>query len=381
VRTKKIAVLAGGMVAVMALASCGRASDNTSAAASSSSSPAAGSAAAAPSVGSQPASSAAAGSGSTGSAAASSGTGATGGAAAPSGPTKAKKNYKIALVSKGFQHQFWQAVNTGAKEEAAKLGVTITFEGPAAETEIQGQLQMLQAAIDRKPDAIGYAALDPKACVPLMDAAKAAKIPVVQFDAGCDSTYPSNISKTDSLVAGGLAAKHMATLMKDKGEIGIVSHSQINSTGVERRDGFLNEMKNNHPNIKIDDIQYGDGDHLKSAEIAKAMVAAHPNMTGLYGTNEGSAIGIVNAMKELGLPAGKMIVVGFDSGQTQIDAIKSGAMAGAITQDPLGIGRSTVSSAVSAIEGLPMEKVVDTGSFWYDKSNVDDPKISALLYK
>ena len=387
-RTKKLTVLAGGMVAVLALTACGRASDN----ASTSAAPAAGSSTSAapaeqspvaqsPTAGSQLPGSSAAGSGSAGSAAAGSGTGAATGTAASGGLSKAKKNYKIALVSKGFQHQFWQAVNTGAKEEAAKLGVTVTFEGPAAETEIQGQLQMLQAAVDRKPDAIGYAALDPKACVPLMDAAKAAGIPVVQFDAGCDSAYPSNISKTDSLVAGGLAAKHMATLMGDKGEVGIVSHSQINSTGVERRDGFVNEMKNNHPNIKIADIQYGDGDHLKSAQIAKAMIAAHPNMTGLYGTNEGSAIGIVNAIKELGLPAGKITVVGFDSGQTQIDAIKSGTMAGAITQDPLGIGRSTVDSAVRVIEGMPVEKVIDTGSFWYDKSNIDDPKIAAVLYK
>jgi len=382
-------VLAGGMVAVLALTACGRASDT---AATSVAPAAAGSAAASAESttssagGGETASSDSAGgqsaaSQSAGSEPASSGSGSAAGSGASGELTKAKKNYKIALVSKGFQHQFWQAVNTGAKEEAAKLGVTITFEGPAAETEIQGQLQMLQAAIDRKPDAIGYAALDPKACVPLMDAAKAANIPVVQFDAGCDSPYPSNISKTDSLVAGGLAATHMAELMGDKGEIGIVSHSQINSTGVERRDGFVNEMKKNHPNIKIVDIQYGDGDHLKSAQIAKAMIAAHPEMKGLYGTNEGSAIGIVNAIKELGLAPGKITVVGFDSGQTQIDAIKSDAMAGAITQDPLGIGRNTVSSAVRAIEGMPMEKVIDTGSFWYDKKNIGDPKIAALLYK
>jgi ribose transport system substrate-binding protein len=364
VRTKKFVALTAGALAIsLALTACGKASDTQTAAGPTTAAAApASSTSAAAAVSSAPASAAMSG-------------------AAGGEITKANKNYKIALISKGFQHQFWQAVNTGAKNEADKLGVTITFEGPAAETEIQGQLQMLQAAIDRKPDAIGFAALDPKACVPLMDAAKAAGIPVVQFDAGCDSQYPSNISKTDSMVAGALAATHMAKLMGDKGEIGIVSHSQINSTGVERRDGFVNEIKANHPNITIADIQYGDGDHLKSADIAKAMIAAHPKMTGLYGTNEGSAIGIVNAVTELGLPAGKMTVVGFDSGQTQIDAIKSGAMAGAITQDPIGIGRSTVLSAVEVLEGKTPQKIVDTGSFWYDKTNLDDPKIAAVLYK
>lgn len=375
VRRTKLALIAGGLAAVLALTGCGRASDN----ATTTPADAGTTDASAAATGSADAGTTDAGSTDAGTADASS---ASSAASGDSGElTKAKENYKIALVSKGFQHQFWQAVNTGAKEEASKLGVTITFEGPAAETEIQGQLQMLQAAIDRKPDAIGFAALDPKACVPLMDAAKAASIPVVQFDAGCDSDYPSNISKTDSLKAGALAAQHMAKLMGDKGKIGIVGHSQINSTGVERRDGFVNEIKENHPNISIADIQYGDGDHLKSADITKAMVAAHPDMNGLYGTNEGSAIGIVNAIKELGLPDGKITVVGFDSGQTQIDAIKSGAMAGAITQDPIGIGRKTVESAVKVIEGQPVEKVIDTGSYWYDKSNIDDPKIAALLYK
>ncbi|MBC7723683.1 MAG: ABC transporter substrate-binding protein [Burkholderiaceae bacterium] len=287
----------------------------------------------------------------------------------------------IALVSKGFQHQFWQAVKAGAESKAKELGVTVTFDGPASETEIDSQLQMLQAAIDKKPDAIGYAALDPQACIPLMDAAKEAKIPVVEFDAGCDSDYPLSIAKTDSLGAGALAADHMAELIGNKGEVGIVGHSQINSTGVERRDGFVDQIAAKYPDIKIVDIQYGDGDHLKSADIAKAMIAAHPNLKGLYGTNEGSAIGIVNAVGELGLEKGKITVIGFDSGQAQIDAITDGTMAGAITQNPIGIGEATVQAAFDAINGKTPEKVIDTGYFWYDSTNMEDADIAAVLYK
>ena len=287
----------------------------------------------------------------------------------------------IALVSKGFQHQFWQAVKSGAESKAAELGVTVTFDGPASETEVDSQLQMLQAAIDKKPDAIGYAALDPEACVSLMDAAKAAEIPVVQFDAGCNSDSPLSIAKTDSLGAGALAADHMAELIGGKGEVGIVGHSQINSTGVERRDGFVEQMEAEYPDITIVDIQYGDGDHLKSADIAKAMIAAHPDLKGLYGTNEGSAIGIVNAVGELGLAAGELTVIGFDSGQAQMDAITNGLMAGAITQNPIGIGEATVQAAFDAINGKTPSKIIDTGYFWFDKTNMEDPEIAAVLYK
>jgi ribose transport system substrate-binding protein len=288
---------------------------------------------------------------------------------------------QVALVSKGFQHQFWQAVKAGAEEKANELGVKMTFDGPASESEVDAQLQMLQAAIDRKPAAIGYAALAPEACAPLLDAAKQAEIPVVQFDAGCNSDVPVNISKTDSMAAGALAAEHMAELIGGEGKVAIVGHSQINSTGVERRDGFVEKLKADFPKIEIVDIQYGDGDHLKSADIAKAILAANPDLKGLYGTNEGSAIGIVNAANELGLEPGKVTIIGFDSGQAQIDAIKSGLMAGAITQDPMGIGRYTVESAVKAAKGESVEEVIDTGSYWYDKSNVDDADIQKMLYQ
>jgi ribose transport system substrate-binding protein len=292
----------------------------------------------------------------------------------------AEETLFIPLISKGFQHQFWQAVKLGAELEAAELGVEITFEGPASETEVQAQLDMFQTALDKNPDAIGYATLDPEACVSYMEQAKERGIPVVQFDAGCNSDYPLNLAATDGKAAGAIAADNMARLMGEEGEVGIVSHSQINSTGVERRDGFAEQMAAAYPNITIVDVQYGDGDHLKSADIAKAMIAAYPNLKGLYATNEGSAVGIVNAVTELALTAGELIIVGFDSGAAQVEAIKSGVMAGAITQDPIGIGRAVVRNAVAAIRGETLPTFTDTGAFWYDATNYTDENIAAVLY-
>ena len=298
-----------------------------------------------------------------------------------SGDTGGEETMYIALVSKGFQHQFWQAVKQGAEERAAELGVEITFEGPAAETEVDAQLQMLQTAIDKDPDAIAYAALDPEACVAPLEQAKSKDIPVVYFDAPCNGEVGLSLAATDSKVAGALAAEHMAELIGGKGEIGIVGHSQINSTGVERRDGFVEKIEADYPDIKIVDIQYGDGDHLKSADIAKAMIAAHPDLKGIYGTNEGSAIGVVNAVNELGLEKGKLTIIGFDSGAAQINAIKDGTMAGAITQDPIGIGAQVVQAAYDAANGESVDEFYDTGSYWYDKTNIDDPEIAAVLYE
>jgi ribose transport system substrate-binding protein len=290
-----------------------------------------------------------------------------------------KKPY-VAIISKGFQHQFWQAVKAGAEKAAAELGVTMTFEGPDTEAQVDKQLEMLQAALDKKPSALGFAALDSKASSPLLKKAQDGKIPVIAFDSGVDSDIPLTTAATDNIAAAGLAADKMAELIGKSGEIALVVHDQTSKTGVDRRDGFVNRIKEQYPDIKIVDIQYGGGDQLKSTDLAKAIMQAHPNLKGIFGSNEGSAIGVVNAVNEL-KKQGKIVVIGYDSGKQQIDAIQSGVEAGAITQNPIGIGYEMVKAAVKAMKGEQLPKTIDTGFYWYDKTNIDDPKIKAVLYQ
>jgi ribose transport system substrate-binding protein len=297
-------------------------------------------------------------------------------AAAGSTASRAEDVY-IPLISKGFQHQFWQAVKLGAEQAAKEHKVKITFEGPETEAMVDKQIDMLSAALAKKPSAIGFAALDSKAAIPLLKKAEAAKIPVIAFDSGVDSDIPLTTCTTDNLAAAALAADKMAGAIGDAGEVAVVVHDQTSRTGIDRRDGFLKQMKAKYPNVKVVDVQYGGGDHLKSAEIAKTMLQAHPNLKGIFGANEGSAEGVAIGVKESGK---KVVIVGYDSGKEQKDAIRSGAMLGAITQNPIGIGKCTVEEAVKALKGEKPPKVVDTGFYWYDKTNIDDPKIAAVLY-
>jgi len=286
----------------------------------------------------------------------------------------------IPLISKGFQHQFWQAVKQGAEQAAKVYDVNITFEGPESESMVDKQIEMLQAALDKKPNAIGLAALDSKAVIPLLERARAQHIPVIGFDSGVDSDIPVTTAATNNIAAAALAADKMAALIGDAGEIALVVHDQTSRTGIDRRDGFVNEIKQKHPKITIVDIQYGGGDHLKSTDLAKAIMQAHPNLKGFFGANEGSAIGVLNAVVEL-KKQGKIVVIGYDSGQAQMDAIRSGVMAGAITQNPVGIGYKCVEAAVKALKGEKLPKTIDTGFFWYDKTNIDSKQIAPLLYK
>ena len=292
----------------------------------------------------------------------------------------AAQQYYIPLVSKGFQHQFWQAVKEGAEQAAKDLGVTITFEGPESEAMVDKQIDMLAAALAKNPSAIGFAALDSKAAIPYLQQAKAKNIPVIAFDSGVDSDIPLTTCATDNIAAAAYAADKMAELIGGAGEIAVVVHDQTSRTGIERRDGFVNRIKSKYPKITIVTVQYGGGDHLRSTDLTKAIIQSHPNLKGIFGANEGSAIGVLNGVKEMG-KIGKIVVIGYDSGAQQIAAIRSGEMAGAITQNPVGIGYQVVASAVKALKGEKLPKFVDTGFYWYDKTNIDDPKIQAVLYQ
>lgn len=296
---------------------------------------------------------------------------------AGAGLAQAQEMY-IPLISKGFQHQFWQAVKAGADKAAAEYNVTVTFEGPDTEAQVDRQIDMLAAALAKKPAAIGFAALDSQAAIPLLKQAQGDEIPVIAFDSGVDSDIPVATAATDNLAAAALAADKMAELIGGSGKVALVVHDQTSRTGIDRRDGFVDRMKAAHPEVEIVDIQYGAGDQLQSTEIAKAILTANPDLKGMFGANEGSAIGVLNAVAEMNRP--EVVVIGYDSGVQQKEAIRSGKMAGAITQNPVGIGYETVKAAVAAARGEAVPKTIDTGFYWFDKSNIDDPTIAAVLY-
>jgi ribose transport system substrate-binding protein len=296
----------------------------------------------------------------------------------PAGPTATEEIY-IPVISKGFQHQFWQAVKQGAETAAADLNVKITFEGPESESQVDKQLEMVEAALAKNPKCLALAALDSKALIPLLERAQKANIPVVGFDSGVDSDIPVATAATDNIAAAAYAADKMAEFIGGAGKIAVIVHDQTSRTGIDRRDGFVNRIAEKYPDIEIVDVQYGGGDHLKSSDLAKAIIQANPDLKGFFGANEGSAVGVVNAVRELDM-SGKLVVIGYDAGILQKDAVREGLMNGAITQDPVGIGYKAVEACVKAIKGESVEKNIDTGFKWWDKSNVDAEEMKMLLY-
>ena len=279
----------------------------------------------------------------------------------------------IYLVSKGFQHRFWQAVKEGAEQAGEELGYKVNFVGPQDETKVTEQTDQLKSALDSGPAAIGFAALD------LLNEINSKGIPVVAFDSGVESDIPVTTVQTDNKAAAAEAAKHMIELLKDKkGSVGMVCHDSTSTTGKQRCEGFKEYFKANAPaDLKLLDEQIA-GEVTKAADTSLSIIQANSDIVGMYGSNEAAASGIVQGVAESGKD---VTVVGFDSGKTQIDAIKGGTEAGAVTQSPVKIGYYTVKAAVAALNGAELPKVIDSGFAWYDKTNIDSADIKANLYE
>ena len=313
----------------------------------------------------------------------------------------------IYLVSKGFQHQFWQAVYQGAQEKAAELGVEIKMEGPATESDIADQVQMLNNAVNQKPSAIGLAALDTEACLDGITAAMNAGIPIIGFDSGVANAPEGAIfasASTDNYAAGVLAAEETYKLIEAKlaagTKVGVLSQDATGESVLNRGFGFIDKMKElieakglkvsveGHAKFenKVDGADVVIQVAVPASVTTELSVVDAQNMLNdaayicIYGSNQHSAEALVTADENLNkLGADGIVGIGFDAGTVIKEAVRSGKLAGAITQDPLNMGRITVELAVKAAKGEAVEDV-DTGCQWYTADNMDDENIAPNLY-
>lgn len=290
--------------------------------------------------------------------------------------------WRIACVSSGIYHQFGMAIRDGLEAAAGDYGVQMTFDGPETDAEIDKQLDMLKIAIDQHPDAIVLNSIDPEALNSEVQRAESEGIPVIICCNGVSDDWPvCDVIAGDEKTAGALAADQMGEALGEAGgQVGLVCADQTSNWSAGRRDGFIERCEEKYPNIEIVDVQYSGGDHLKATDCTKAIISAYPDLKGLFGNGEGNMVGIVNAINELGA-SGKYTIVGFDSGAIQLNAIKSGMIIGGVTQDPYGMGYYSMKAAVCYLESGEVPSQIDTGFYWYNTENMEDEKISRMLYE
>ncbi len=321
------------------------------------------------------------------------------------------------IVSKGFQHQYWQAVLKGAQQKADELGVTINFVGPANESAYDEQLGQLNSAINAAPKAIGLAALSTETCLDAIADAQAKGIPIIGFDSGVPGAPEGAIlanAATNNYNAGAMAAEKVYEAIKDRiaaadgaVRIGVSAQDAVSDSVVSRGLGFIDKigelaaadgygvkLEGNERYINDAKVEQADDAKIIIETLVPSQVTAElsaidcqnllnkADIIALYGSNQHSAEAMVTAnenLQKLGTGEGQVIGAGFDSGAVIKDAVRNGVFLGAITQAPVAMGAKTVELMVAAANGEPVEDA-DTGCQWYTAENMDDPEIAQNLY-
>ena len=326
----------------------------------------------------------------------------------------AEGGYHFEIVSKGFQHAFWQAVYKGAETKAAELGDTMNFVGPNSESDIADQVQMINNAINAQPAAIGLAALDTNAAMDAITQAQAAGIPIIGFDSGVPGAPEGAIyanAATDNYAAGQLAAEETYKLIGEKVEaggvrIGVLSQDATGESLISRGTGFIDKMAelataagktvgvvgNDYFVGAFAGENAGEGAEVIIEVLVPSQVTAElsaidaqtllnkADTVCIYGSNSHSAEALVTADSNMGKLGKDVIGVGFDSGIAIMDAIRAEKLAGAITQAPVAMGAAVVELLHAVAQGETVADV-DTGCQWYTAANIDDPEIAQNLYE
>ena len=336
---------------------------------------------------------------------------------APAEETTGEKMY-IPVMAKGFQHQFWQAVAKGSEDAAKDLGVEIYFDGPASETEIDAQVNMVKTELAKNPKAMALAALSTDAVTEILEECAEKNIPVIGFDSGVPGDTTGAVKATactNNESAAAIAAEKfnenetVVEAMKNATSdnpviIGCLSQDAVSASVTGRTTGFVDKMaeiaetyqpgkvsieghakwekKVENPAIIIEVAISATTEATAVQTAANSLLGLNP--VAIFCSNEGAVTGFLAAVSDgqdlaEGGKYDGLVVAGFDAGQAQKNAVRQGWFYGSVTQDPYQIGYKAVELAVKAANGEAVSDV-DTGAQWYDASNIDDDMIALLVY-
>jgi ribose transport system substrate-binding protein len=283
---------------------------------------------------------------------------------------------RIAVIPMGRAHLYWQSIHAGAVAAARELNVDIVWNGPATETDYSGQLQIADAMINNRVDAIAIAPIDRTAMVSVVERAAREKIPVVIFDSGINTeNFVAQVS-TDNYRGGVLGAERIGKILAGKGKVAMVAVQPGSASTTLREQGFEETIKKDFPGIQIVDKRYGMADFAKSLAAAENMLTAHPDMDAMFASNESSTVGAAQALNGR---KGRVRLVGFDSSPTLLQDLQSGLIDSLVVQDPFQMGYNSVQAAVKKLRGGTPEKVQNMPPRLVTKDNLNDPDVQKQL--
>jgi len=288
----------------------------------------------------------------------------------------------IPIIVKDTTSFYWQIVLAGARQAGKDLGVTVPELGAQSESDINGQISILENAVAGGPAAVVISPTEFKALgKPVDEAAKS--VPIIGIDSSADSKAFTSFLTTDNVQGGriaadGLAAAIKAATGKEEGEIAIITSLPGVGSLDQRREGFLDQVKTKYPGLKVVADKYADGQATTGLNMMTDLITANPNLVGVFASNLIMAQGVGQAIAENKL-GDKIKVIGFDSDEKTVGFLKEGVLAGLVVQDPYRMGYDGVKTALAVSKGEKVEAFVDTGANLVTKDNMADPKIDALL--
>jgi ribose transport system substrate-binding protein len=288
----------------------------------------------------------------------------------------------VPIIVKDTTSFYWQIVLAGARQAGKDLGVNVPELGAQAETDINGQISILENAVAGNPAAIVIAPTEKSALgAPITEAAKS--VAIVGIDSSADSEAFTSFLTTDNVQGGriaadGLAAAIEAATGKVEGEVALITSVPNAGSLEERRKGFMEQLAAKYPGLKLVADKYADGQAATGLNITTDLLTANPNLVGIFASNLIMAQGAGQALAENGA-AGKVALIGFDSDDKLVGFLKDGTIDGLVVQDPYRMGYDGIKTALAASKGEKVETFVDTGANLITTANMDDERSQQLL--
>jgi len=276
----------------------------------------------------------------------------------------------VDMKGPGSGNPFWAAVEAGAKERAAELGVDVIVLAPPQESDIQSQISQIEDQLAKQIDAMALAPTDPNALAPVVDEAIKQGVGVVFIDTKGINDGVTFIG-TNNEVGAALAADYICKNVEKGSEVAILQGIITQSTGKARADGSKKGMTDCGLNVVAE--QPADWDTAKAQSVMENILTGHPNIKAVFASNDNMALGAVQAIKSAGM-SGKIIVVGFDANPNAAQAVLDGDMAATVAQNPKNMGRLGVENALKVKHGETIPAIIDTGTVLVTKDNAADYK-------
>src|SRR3954469_8147553 len=261
------------------------------------------------------------------------------------------KRIGVTLLTR--EHEFYRQLEAGLKEAADKQGYELIIT--SGDFDLAKQQSQIENFVVQGVDAIIVCPADSKGIGPAIDRANQANIPVFTADIAAQGGQVVSHVASDNLSGGRLAAEYIAKALGDQGEVGVIGQQEVQS-GLDRELGFKEEMKK-HPGIKVVQTLNGGGVRDRALKAADDMLQGNPNIKGIFGINDDSALGVLSAAEARG--RNDMVIVGYDAIPEAVKAIQRGsALKADVAQQPRDLGAKTIEAIAAHFSGGQVQKSI-----------------------